>query len=417
MTSPASPSEGHGARPEVMALVVWTSASAALGSSLYASRTAALFALLVGIVVVVTLRAATTLGLATAAFGAVLFTVTHLALDTSATPRLAHLELQDVLTQPVLRQGGTWAGVIVAIVVLMGSSLLADVVSAGAARPPEGEPSPAAATTPPILPSRLEGRETGLLKAEQELTRAATYRRPLTLGLIGPDVDQGSSGSGMDALDRLLCDTFTAFDVVCAYGTRERLIVMPEEPSERVAAAAAHLCEVASDRLGCPVRMSVAGFPEDGSTLSELLLRLDQRLLRCRQTRATVSADHASPPEGAEPPGPPAGPSRDATPEDLPPSGASPRPAASPPTTGAGTSGEVEVLDPLELPADVGEPIRGDEVAEELQAVLRDPWSALEAVDEGRGQASDRRPSVAVTRAQESAARRSQPESSTGSTS
>jgi hypothetical protein len=424
MSGIGSPLRTQGNRAEVMALVAWISGSAALGSSLYSSRIAALFAFLVGVVVVVTLRVTVTFGLAAAAFGAVLFTIAHLALDTGViVPRLAHLELQGMLTQALLRQESVWVGMIVAVVVLMVSSLLADVVSRGAAcHPEEEESAPALEANPqPVLPPRLDRREAGLLKAEWELTRAITYRHHLTLGLVGPDADQGAeeqSRPSMDALDHLLCDTFTAFDVICAYGPWERLIVMPEEPSERVAAGAMHLCEVASDRLGCPVRMSVAGFPEDGSTLSELLSRLDQRLLYCRQTHATVCADQAFPPSKAiELPEPSTSSSRDVTPNGPLPPTERPRLAERSPGTGSRPTSEVEVLDPLELPSEAVEPMRRDEIAEKLQTVLGDPWSALEAADEGPdGQPPTARP-MAMTRAREAPEPRSRPEPSTGTVS
>src|SRR5579884_4392253 len=289
-------SRGRPTPAEVVALVIWVSASAALASSLYPAQAAALFTFLVGLVVVVTLRATITFGLAMAAFAAVLFAAVHLALSAgSADPRPGHLDLQGLLARPTSREGGVWAGTIIAVVVLMVSSLLADVVSAATARLAAGGPAPAPEPRQGPLPrSRVDGRELGLLKAEWELARAATYRRRLTLGLIGPDPEAEPPGAAMEALDRLLGDTLTAFDVICAYGPWERLMVMPEEPCERVVAGAEQLCEVAGARLGRPVRMSVAGFPEDGSTLPDLLRHLDRWLGRCREGGATLGPDRSS---------------------------------------------------------------------------------------------------------------------------
>ena len=400
-----------------MALVTWVSASAALGSSLYPARTAALFTFLVGFVIVVTLRATITFGLTTAAFGAVLFTAVHLAMNVaSVDPRPGHLDLPGLLARPISREEETWAGTIVAIVVLMVSSLLADVVSVATARL-AGSGSASASEPEPAPASRLDGHEAGLLKAEWELTRAATYRRRLTLGLIGPDPEgeaREPASASIAALDRLLCDTLTAFDVICAYRPGERLIVMPEEPSERVAAAAEHLCEIAGARLGRPVRMSVAGFPEDGSTLPELLRRLDQRLGRCRESEATVEAGQA-PTAGGEADGSPAPPSTPsaATPNDhAPPTEPLPGREGAP-ARDPGVDGEVEVLEPFELPVGADGAADEDEAPEGLRTVLQDPWSALEVVDDGPGPTSDHPSPASMTHGPPGAARQPRAEPST----
>src|SRR5579884_2158968 len=376
-------SRGRPTPAEVVALVIWVSASAALASSLYPAQAAALFTFLVGLVVVVTLRATITFGLAMAAFAAVLFAAVHLALSAgSADPRPGHLDLQGLLARPTSREGGVWAGTIIAVVVLMVSSLLADVVSAATARLAAGGPAPAPEPRQGPLPrSRVDGRELGLLKAEWELARAATYRRRLTLGLIGPDPEAEPPGAAMEALDRLLGDTLTAFDVICAYGPWERLMVMPEEPCERVVAGAEQLCEVAGARLGRPVRMSVAGFPEDGSTLPDLLRHLDRWLGRCREGGATLGPDRPSS-SGAgtvEEPTPPVVPAPEEPPDVLPPTPASV--AARAPAADLEGEGEIEVLEPLELPAD---PVEAPAAEEELRILLQDPWSTLEAEEEQR---------------------------------
>jgi hypothetical protein len=93
-------------------------------------------------------------------------------------------------------------------------------------------------------------------------------------------------------------------DVVVAYGSRERLVVLPERSAEGLAADAHQLCALATARLDRPVRMALVG-PAPGSTLREVLAELEVGLARCRISAAAVevaearAAPPAPAPEGA----------------------------------------------------------------------------------------------------------------------
>jgi hypothetical protein len=111
------------------------------------------------------------------------------------------------------------------------------------------------------------------------------------------------------ALDDLVLDSVTRFDVVVEYGPRERLLVLPEESVDGLREGASRLCALAGDRLGRHVRMALAGFPAHGSSLRELLTELEIDLATCLMRGITVQACGTAPmtpsSRSPSPPGPP----------------------------------------------------------------------------------------------------------------
>jgi hypothetical protein len=202
--------------------------------------------------------------------------------------------LDRLLGSPALRYPGVWAATLETAALLLAPSLLAIWTSPVLARPAPRE----------LAPSRLVktkghplAAEAGLELAGWELQRAARYRRRVTLALIGIDGAQEAAhtraaplSSWMAQLDQLLLRDLSRFETVAEHRLDDRLLVLPEVWADSYAAEAGRLCQLASQRIGRPVRAALASFPIDGSTVEELLGSLETALEACRAGGTEVSA-------------------------------------------------------------------------------------------------------------------------------
>ena len=276
MTRPRLPAAPPGRwsdlRTQVMAVAAWAAGSAALATALYPVLAASLFAFLVGLVLVISLRTSLRAGLLVAAGAVVPFALADLALTAlAADPSAGGLGPGALLAHPAARQPDVLAYLVVGAALLAGSAAVADTASAVLARAGD---RPAAAA--PSAPGR----------AEWELARAFEYRRGLALALLGVEAPEAAEEPGrrvrlMADLDELVLDTVSRFDVVAVYGSRERLLALPERSAEALCADADQLCALATERLGRPVRMALLS-PVPGAALAELLAELEVGLARCR---------------------------------------------------------------------------------------------------------------------------------------
>jgi hypothetical protein len=220
-------------RTQVMAVVAWTAGSTALATALYPELAAALFAFLVGVVSVVALRTSLARAAALGAVAVIPFTFADLALTTvAADPGAVDLSPLALLVHPA-------------------------------------------------------AREQGMRRAERQIARAEAYGREMALALVGVDAPMAGDlrtdeVQMTEKLDELILANVTRFDVVAAYGPRDRLMALPEESPQRLSGDAAQLCEPATARLGRQVRMALVTFPKDGKGLRELLTELEVDLATCR---------------------------------------------------------------------------------------------------------------------------------------
>ncbi len=280
-----------------MALLGWALAAGALAAILFPALIAALFTLLLGLVIVATLRTRLTFGLAAAALGAVIFTTSDLVQTAVAAGSAAPVQSPGELLGGGAAAGTLWVQVVVAVVVLVVSAGLADGVSgvianaiASDGQRPEPGPSDGVAATAAGAPPP------GWARAAWELARAVHYRRPLTVALLSVD---DATGKEMAMLDQLLEANLSHFEAICAPQASERLLVLPEEPVRDLREAAEQLCANAATSLRRAVRMALAGYPEDGTDLERILDRLRADLVASRQGDAeSVPVD--APPSTAE---------------------------------------------------------------------------------------------------------------------
>jgi diguanylate cyclase (GGDEF)-like protein/PAS domain S-box-containing protein len=134
---------------------------------------------------------------------------------------------------------------------------------------------------------------------ERELRRCARRNRPLTLWMI--DIDHFKRFNdlyGHEAGDRVLCAVAESLqgqvrfeDVVCRYGGEEFLVLLPEFALEGAASRAEairqsvelltpHYREQALGRLS--VSIGVAGCPDHGTTVAELIRSADQAMYQAK---------------------------------------------------------------------------------------------------------------------------------------
>lgn len=266
----------------MMALVAWAAGSAALSVAFYPPLAASLFAFLVGVVIVMTLRTTLRTGLLVAAAVVPLFLYAQLTMvAVGADPTFGDLGPGALLRQPAVRQLDVWSLGLLGAAILLASSGVAEATSAmiGRIAPAPHVGAPAEAGT----------REPGIERVEREVARATAHRRPMALALIGLDGPGGlDADRAMADLDRLVPDTLGRFDVVATYGSRERLVALPEQTTESFAAGAGALCRQATARLGRHVRAALVEYPAHGSLFSELVAELEAGLAACRAAGETV---------------------------------------------------------------------------------------------------------------------------------
>jgi hypothetical protein len=267
-------------RTRAMLLVAAACASAALVAQLYPGPLAALFCLLLAAGCTVPLRTSTRLGLLAALGIAVALVPAGLAL-TSLDPVAA-------------AAGSLLCGALVA-----GCSLLSVWTSRALSRPPLAWAGGRPRTQKTLLSApTVQRREAALERLDWELARAGEYRRPLTLCLLGldpaagegrVDVDARGLESAMGAVDQLLLQELSRFELASEHGSAERLLVLPELWADGFAEDAARLCALASGRVRRTARAALVTFPFDGTRAETLLTDLEAALARCRAGDALLA--------------------------------------------------------------------------------------------------------------------------------
>jgi hypothetical protein len=266
-------------RMQAMALIAWAAGATALAAGLYPVPAAALLAFLIGIVMVGTMRTSLAAGLVGAGLAYVPFVFADLTLAPVGAPA-SDLASAVHMAASALHQLDIAAGLALGATLLLTSVGVADVTSTVISRLP-GE----ALAGGPIVHDRRDG----LRRAEWELGRAAEFQHPVALALVGVDTDVNvRPGPTVWALAELLLASGGRFDVVAAYGSRELLMVLPERTAEDAGEHAGQLCRLGSERLGCPVRIALAGFPGQGATLAQLLVALEADLATIRTAGGMV---------------------------------------------------------------------------------------------------------------------------------
>ncbi len=273
-------------RTQVMAVVAWTAGSTALATALYPELAAALFAFLVGVVSVVALRTSLARAAALGAAAVIPFTFADLALTTvAADPGAVDLSPLALLVHPAAHHPDVLSYLLLGAALLVASAAVADTASAVIGHLPVEFEQPGLAHS--FAQAIVSEREQGMRRAEWEIARAEAYGREMALALVGVDAPMAGDFRTdevqmMEKLDELILGNVTRFDVVAAYGPRDRLMALPEESAQRLSGDAAQLCELASARLRRQVRMALVTFPQDGQSLRELLTELEVDLATCR---------------------------------------------------------------------------------------------------------------------------------------
>jgi hypothetical protein len=189
-----------------------------------------------------------------------------------------------------------WSGMAAGAALLAGSSLLALWTSRALSRPPidwsARRPQRMLENEPVIL-----RREAGQERTEWELGRAADYRRPLTLCLLGldrpgdgaPAVEPSDRERRRGRIDQLLLRELGRFEMAAEHGAAERLMILPEIWADGYAETAGQLCARAGGRVGRTVRAALLTFPFDGTRADGLIADLELALERCRAGDTLVS--------------------------------------------------------------------------------------------------------------------------------
>jgi hypothetical protein len=270
-----------------MLLLALTSGGAALSAEVYPAPLAALFCLLLGAAGTLPLRLPVRRALP-GALSAGLAAMIALAIGRLVASALR----MDPGTEPA----AAWAGTAAGAALLAGCSLLALWTARALSRPPvDWAASPPQRTIggEPVILRREAGRE----HTEWELGRAADYRRPLTLCLLGLD-SPGDGAQALDAseletrmgrIDQLLLRELGRFEVAAEQGAAERLLILPEVWADGYAETAGQLCARAGGRMGLTVRAALLTFPFDGTRADGLITDLELALERCRAGDTVVS--------------------------------------------------------------------------------------------------------------------------------
>lgn len=152
-------------------------------------------------------------------------------------------------------------------------------------------------------------RLTGLLnrgyfdeRADEEMSRAARYGRPLSIALLDADhfkafndtYGHAAGDVALRALAAVLRRSLRRSDIVARYGGEEFVLLFPEtavyEAVDKLEAIRAHVEQMGLSlpQLSAPVPLTisvgVASFPEDGRTLDDVLFTADARLFGAKRS-------------------------------------------------------------------------------------------------------------------------------------
>ena len=149
------------------------------------------------------------------------------------------------------------------------------------------------------------------MKARDELERAMRFGRPFSLLMVDIDNfknvnDRFGHRSGDEVLVELarrMTEVTRDIDTCARYGGEEFVLLLPETDSEGARVVAEKLRRIVSDapigvsdagRLSVTVSVGVAGYPEHGDSLPDVLKRADEALYvakRAGKDRVIVSGD------------------------------------------------------------------------------------------------------------------------------
>jgi hypothetical protein len=296
-----------GTRTQLVVVSSWTAAVTAMAILLYPPLAAALFALLVGLVIATGLRRRSRGALPLAVLAAAAFTLADLAVSVvTSDPAASRLGPIGLLSHPAAHQVSVLASLVLGTLVLVVSAALASGLSRAVGRPSDVVVAPpsrgrAAAERPPSGRAAVRDLDVGLRQAEVEVARATEYRREVTLALVGidPPAEGGDTRSeherlhAMRFLDDLILANVTRFVAVVAYGPNERLMVLPEESADSLTGAAGQLCDLATEYLTRQVRAALVSYPAHGRSLPGLLSSLEIDLAACRANQVVVTVGGA----------------------------------------------------------------------------------------------------------------------------
>jgi hypothetical protein len=276
------------ARTRVMLLVALAAAAAALSVRVYPAALAALFCLLLGAACTLPLRIPAPKAMAAGVAAAI-------------TLGLGRLVASGLALDPATGAGAGWTATAAGALLLLACSLVALWASRALARPLPSWAGRRAQNPTGGEPAILH-REAGRERLEWELARAADYRRPLALCLLGldrnPREEEPTAGPSdlegrMGRIDQLLLHELGRFEVAAEHGTAERLLILPEVWADGYAETAGELCARAGGRVGRTVRAALVTFPFDGTGRDDLVADLELALEGCRAGDALVNVGPA----------------------------------------------------------------------------------------------------------------------------
>jgi hypothetical protein len=289
------------------AMVAVAAAGAVLGTVLWPGADAALYMLALVVVALLALTARPMTSLI-AALGLLALLGLRAGLADSVLDQAGPIVTLDRLLLRVL--GPALNHVTVMVLVVPGLVLPLVAICAWWAgrpvRPADGSGAPTTTVRPG--PRQLAGedavrravwRPAGLRQAEAELARSRQRQGEVSLALIGLDGHDSDTADEevrlLDLLDELALAEIAPSDVLSAYGPLERLLVLPDVSACGLRAGAGRLCVAAAQRVGRPVRIALATFPEDGGTLRYLLDGLERDLADRRKDGHRRAAERPLP--------------------------------------------------------------------------------------------------------------------------
>jgi GGDEF domain-containing protein len=285
-------------RLSVMGLVASSVVAIGAISALSPPASAGLFALLAGVVVLATLRGGRVLGLLTAVAGTLAFGFAHFATELQLLdPQTSLADPSRVLANPLLQRVEVWSPAVVGMVLLFALVGVAELVSRNVAD--LAEVAARQQTLIALLAKEdpetgLYSREHALQVADQELARSRRFKRKLALALVGVDppppeaVDEGERGRLMAELAAITLDGLRHLDVVGRFDSWEILMVLPETAIDGARVVIGRITTHSAQRLSRAVRVTVMVFPDDGSTIEQLLAELQSALAVCRSAGLTM---------------------------------------------------------------------------------------------------------------------------------
>ncbi len=148
--------------------------------------------------------------------------------------------------------------------------------------------------------TRLLSREYFLQQYSDVFHRSERYERPFSLMMI--DIDNFKSVNDthghpvgdivLEGLGRMVMDVIRHEDIAARYGGEEFVVLLPEtkpddarHPAERLRRSLeAHTFKAGEKLFSVTVSIGIAGYPDDASTMNELLERADSALYAAKKS-------------------------------------------------------------------------------------------------------------------------------------